>query len=427
MKKKVFALLLAGVMALGLTACGGKEPAAGSGTGPESPSQAEIPAETTPSSANKVVEADPAYNDMTDAELYELAQKESGTITIYSLTSKISKIAAAFQESYPGLQVECYDLKTSEIAEKVPLEHDSHNIVSDVIITSDATGDIYYQWYDAGYVEAYYPASICRTIDESFLEYGLTLYTVLDIWYYNSGEFPEGCPITNWWDLLDTNEDGSPLYTIYIKNISSDTTYLALFSQLVLMSDELEEAYKEKYGTDLEYTYDASKVPVEENNAGYEFLYRFAQGNISLVSDGDERIQAVAASTRANPGIANATGSKMTAAFDNGWDESWVMQMAPFSTMVRPTYIYLTSGCDNPAGARLFINYIMGGENPSENEGLKALLNYGCWTPRSDYVDTVNEIGLADFNYASPDIAGIYDTYMDVSDFWVYWHDKFAQ
>ena len=47
--------------------------------------------------------------DETDEELYEKA-KEEGKVTIYSISSRITKVANAFMEKYPGIEVEPFDI-----------------------------------------------------------------------------------------------------------------------------------------------------------------------------------------------------------------------------------------------------------------------------------------------------------------------------
>ena len=123
----------------------------------------------------------------------------------------------------------------------------------------------------------------------------------------------------------------------------------------------------------------------------------------------------------------NTTGSKMNIARDNGWNVGWTVDMKPFPAMLRTTNIYVTKGTNNPAGARLFISYALGGENPNNRAENLPQLQYGSWSLRSDYVDKVNDVSVFDIPFVMPDSAGIYDTYLDVSDFWVYWSNHFRK
>lgn len=62
--------------------------------------------------------------DETDEELYEKAKGE-GKVTIYSISSRITKVANAFMEKYPGIEVEPFDISTNELLEKVTREYDA--------------------------------------------------------------------------------------------------------------------------------------------------------------------------------------------------------------------------------------------------------------------------------------------------------------
>lgn len=372
----------------------------------------------------KVKVADPKYNDMTMDELYQEALKEGGTIVAYSITGKITKIAAAFMEEYPGLTVEPYEVSTSDMLTKVPTEKEAGIANADVIIMSDSSGEVYFDWYDKEYVEAYYPSGITKHLNAEDCYFAMPLYCVMDIWYYNCQQYPNQAPINNWWDLLDENEDGTPKYDLYIQDAVSGATPLGLFTQLTLDSDKLLEAYKAKTGKDLEFTYtDAETLGIEPNNAGYEFIYRLLNHkSLNMLDDGDDRVLAVHNNPNA---VAIATGSKRTVDKDNGWESmEWVVQGTPYACYLRPTYLYLTPQTDNPAGARLLAYYAMGGDDPTNSKGLAKVLTYGSWTQRDDYEDKKNDYLITDINYGNYDLAGIYNHYLELSDTWIYWKDK---
>ncbi|MGB8452359.1 MAG: hypothetical protein WCD89_08505 [Anaerocolumna sp.] len=50
--------------------------------------------------------------------------------------------------------------------------------------------------------------------------------------------------LTNWWDIVGLNYDGSQKYDLYCKEIGSEATYLALYSNFAANPEPLEEAYK---------------------------------------------------------------------------------------------------------------------------------------------------------------------------------------
>ena len=142
--------------------------------------------------------ADPTYNSMTAEQLYELAKAEGGTIVVYSETSKMTKAADKFMAQYPELKVEVYTLTPSEIQEKVVTEDETGNVTADVIAVNDAAATIYNEWYADGIVQAYYPDEIIAHIPEAKLADAAPLFEALNIWFYNTAQYPDGAPINNW-------------------------------------------------------------------------------------------------------------------------------------------------------------------------------------------------------------------------------------
>ncbi|PXV93461.1 iron(III) transport system substrate-binding protein [Lachnotalea glycerini] len=419
-KKYETALLLSGIIILLLTACSNRTQTTDKGSTPVSNAAAESSNDTITENVF-TVPTDNSYNVMSERKLYNLAETEGGKIVVYCTSSKVSKIAEKFMEEYPNLKVEVNDLDSGESITKVVAEVDAGKIMCDVVQDSDARGDIAFNYYGK-YLEAYYPNDICANINQDLLTYGMPLYSSISYWFYNTDVYPNGSPITNWWDIVELNDDGTQVYDLYSKEISSESTYLALYSNFVANPGILEQAYKDKYGTDIEYTYDASALGVEENNAGYEFLYRLSQLKSTFISDGDEIVEAVANSTAEKPALGMASAGKIGNRDDNGYPIAWVTNLKPYVSTQNTSYVYTVTGCDNPAGARLFIWYMCGGEN-GDNDGYSEIMKEGSWSTRNDYVNDKNPFSLDESNTIASNLKEVYKAYLDVADFWTYWHD----
>lgn len=398
-KKGIIALFMAVMMITTLTAC----------------------SNSTETKIEGTVPGDEQYNKMSAEELYKVAKQEGGKIVVYCTSSKVAKVAEKFMEEYPELKIEVNDLDGGESITKVVSEVNAGNVVCDVVQDSDARGDIAFNYYGK-YLEAYYPADICTNIDKELMTYGMPLYSSISYWFYNTNVYPDGAPVNNWWDIVELKSDGSQKYDLYCKEIGSEATYLALYSNFVANPKPLEQAYKEKYGKDLEYTYDASALGVGEQNAGYEFLYRLSQLKITFISDGDEIVEAVANSTDEKPVLGMASAGKIGNRDENGYPIAWVTNMSPYVSTQNTSYVYTVTGSDNPAGARLFIWFMCGGEN-GDNDGYHAIMKEGSWSTRNDFVNEKNPFSLSESNTAAADLEGIYKNYLDVSDFWTYWHN----
>ena len=116
--------------------------------------------------------------DETDEELYEKA-KEEGKVTIYSISSRITKVANAFMEKYPGVEVEPFDISTNELLEKVTREYDAGQHVADVVHIKDQDGTLYNEYVLARKFYNYKPADILSHIDEKYTKTQTPMYVEL--------------------------------------------------------------------------------------------------------------------------------------------------------------------------------------------------------------------------------------------------------
>lgn len=397
--KKLLNVVLALVMVLALTAAAGAED-------------------------TLVVRDESDYVHMSMDELYQEALKEAAegkTLVCYSNSSSITKSVSLFMEAYPGITAEGTKIKANALEEKIPLEYEG-SPYADVIVTSDSTGNIYLDWYTKGYVIAYYPEIIEADLIPEYAAYGLPITIEGDVWYYNSAAFPDGCPVTNWWDLVEMKEDGTSVYTIFAHPVSN-VSMSALLTTLVEKSDQLEADYKAKYGKDLEYTY-PDDLGVEENNAGYEWIYRFLQINHVENNDGDEIIAAVNESTAENPIIGFASSLKHGDALEAGETVNTIRTMS-FNGVGKTKFVYLFSKTDNPAAARLFTLFILGGED-GEGAGYDAWVKrMGCYPTRTS-VDAMgwNEYSYDELNVLPIDLEYVNYNYLDVVDFYTYFAEE---
>ena len=432
--RKILAMLLTLCVLFALAACGG-----GSNTG-SGGNAAAAPAASAPAAAPAAQAATPAveesqyfgpiYDDwskMSDEELYQAALEEAkngGAINVYATSSKMLKDKETFEEAFPGLTVEIMDLDNDEVLQKCVLEANANNVQGDVLQVKDTNGQVFFEYYEDGYIAPYYPEDICAHISDGLLRYGYPLYASQSFWYYNTEAFPDGQPIDSWWQIIERNADGSQKYRLFTKEIGSETAYLSIFASFIVNAEQMEANYKEVYGKDLEYTYDPSGFPFEvpERNAGIEYLWRFSQMKITFIGDGDELVEAVHSSTAAEPALALASAGKITNRDDSGYHIAWVV-LNPYNGLQNCEYMYVVNNCKHPAGARLFIRFVTGGAD-GESGGFKPFQKEGNWPVRDDVKDKKNDMTLKELNAAEPDLAAIYNAFLDTQDLWIYWLDQ---
>ena len=382
--KKFFALLLSLSMVLSLAACGSKGNSNDSQTDGETASDLHLGYDIN-TGENHYGPYYDEWSDKTDEELFEEALKEDTTINVYATSSKMMKVEEGFEAAYPGLDLVVSDLKTDEVLSKAKIEHDTGNITADVLQTKDVNGNVFHEWYNQDILEPYYPKDICSHIDEGYLKYGYPLYASQSMWYYNTKAFPDGQPIHSWWEIIEKNEDGTQKYRLFTKEIGQESAYLSLFASFINNADEMAQSYKDTYGKDLEYTYDASSFDFEvpENNAGVEYLWRFSQAKMTFISDGDELVLAVHNSTAEDPALCLASAGKIGNRDESGYDIAWCLNLEPYTALLNLECLFIAKGTNSPAGARLFIRYVTGGAD-GKSEGMKPFKKEGNWPIRDD-------------------------------------------
>ena len=419
--KKFFALLLSLSMVLSLAACGSKGNSNDSQTDGETASDLHLGYDIN-TGENHYGPYYDEWSDKTDEELFEEALKEDTTINVYATSSKMMKVEEGFEAAYPGLDLVVSDLKTDEVLSKAKIEHDTGNITADVLQTKDANGNVFHEWYNQDILEPYYPKDICSHIDEGYLKYGYPLYASQSMWYYNTKAFPDGQPIHSWWEIIEKNEDGTQKYRLFTKEIGQESAYLSLFASFINNADEMAHSYKDTYGKDLEYTYDASSFDFEvpENNAGVEYLWRFSQAKMTFISDGDELVLAVHNSTAEDPALCLASAGKIGNRDESGYDIAWCLNLEPYTALLNLECLFIAKGTNSPAGARLFIRYVTGGAD-GKSEGMKPFKKEGNWPIRDDVEDKKNPAELTELGARANDLSAIYDIYLDVQEMWTYW------
>ena len=419
--KKFFALLLSLSMVLSLAACGSKGNSNDSQTDGETASDLHLGYDIN-TGENHYGPYYDEWSDKTDEELFEEALKEDTTINVYATSSKMMKVEEGFEAAYPGLDLVVSDLKTDEVLSKAKIEHDTGNITADVLQTKDVNGNGFHEWYNQDILEPYFPKDICSHIDEGYLKYGYPLYASQSMWYYNTKAFPDGQPIHSWWEIIEKNEDGTQKYRLFTKEIGQESAYLSLFASFINNADEMAQSYKDTYGKDLEYTYDASSFDFEvpENNAGVEYLWRFSQAKMTFISDGDELVLAVHNSTAEDPALCLASAGKIGNRDESGYDIAWCLNLEPYTALLNLECLFIAKGTNSPAGARLFIRYVTGGAD-GKSEGMKPFKKEGNWPVRDDVEDKKNPAELTELGARANDLSAIYDIYLDVQEMWTYW------
>ncbi|WP_428769954.1 ABC transporter substrate-binding protein [Treponema sp. HNW] len=344
------------------------------------------------------------YEDETPEQLYEKAKKE-GNVVIYSISARMKKVKESFEKQYPGVTLEVYTLRTNEVLEKITREYDSGVRTADVIHIKDQDHSLYLDYVQKGKFHNYKPADIIKHIDPKYCRYAMPFYMELTEWFYNDEAYPDGPPISSWWDLTKPEWKGKVLFTNPLDNHS----YMCVYAGIVLDADAFADDYKRVFGEDI--TLHGTQ------NAGYEFLKRLMENDPVYSGSSSEMVESVGTRGQQRPPVAYAASSKMRERKEKGYALQVVSQITPNTGLSALNTLYIVNEAPHPAGAKLLIRWLMG-ETDGKGAGFKPFNTIGGWPLRDD-ITPVDPIPLSEVNIPDIDRTDIYYKLQEVSDFWL--------
>jgi iron(III) transport system substrate-binding protein len=300
-------------------------------------------------------EVGPYQPETLDWAAIEAAAIQEGSVTVYANSSKFEKLFDAWYALYPDIKLDGGD--TDDISVKMAAEQQAGNVVGDVWFNSD--GHILYgQFVPNEWIWSFIPDGYTNpgvTADRPFV---IVRHSV-DVWGYNNEINTDGCPLTNWWQLVDPSLSGK----VFMENPLSDPSTTAKITLLVEHADQMAAAYQDYYGVD--WTTDSDAAPdaygVAPENAGYLFLRKLALNNPVMEPGGDE-VDAAYASLGMDPTVEPGYGL-------TGWDSVVATQdgeiaMAPCLTLapsigiLKSNYAAIANNAPHPNAAKLFIKFL---------------------------------------------------------------------
>lgn len=336
-------------------------------------------------------------------QLYEAAKKE-GKVVVYSMSSRIKNIKADFEKKYPGVVVEAYDMRNTEIFEKVEREHSAGIFNADVIFAKDSDGTMANNFFKTGVVFSYVPADIGAKLDPEFKKPGFATYIEMKLVFYNT-EVWQKAPVDSWWDLTRPEWKGK----IILTNPMAAIETLGLFCSFVLHADEMAAAYKQEFG-------EAIKLSPGVKNAGYEFIKRLAANDLVLTNSDQEAVEAIGAAGQKNPPIGIATSSKIRET-SKGLKLGLVTKLSPKTSTKNPAYLNIVGGAPHVNAAKLLIRF-MAGDSDGKGVGFNPFNVEGAWPTRPDQ-KTASKIALSDMALWSEDPEFNYYNSEEVVSFWL--------
>lgn len=319
--------------------------------------------------------------------LYEEAKKE-GKVVIYSMSSRITDVKQTFEEQYPGVTVEAYDMRMAEIFEKVEREHNAGINNADVIFIKDSDGIPYNEMVKSGMLHNYVPKDIGSKMKPEFKEPMFSTFFEMKQVFYND-EVYKTSPIDSWWDLTRPEYKGK----IMIQNPLSTPENQGLFLAMIQNADEMAKAYKEEFGEDI--------LLNGTENAGYEFIKRLMENDLIYTDSDGEIAEAIGAEGQTDPPFGIVVSSKIRDRFKKGFKIAAVQDIKPRDGVMAPAMLLIVDQAPHVNAAKLLIRW-MAGEADGKGAGFKPFLVPGSWPTRSDIepVDTppIDSLNLWDFD-----------------------------
>ena len=272
------------------------------------------------------------------------AAKKEGKVVVYSITSRISNAAAAFEKKY-GIKVEAYNLKDGELIEKVTREVGGNIAGADFVISQDS-GRVYGQLINTGYLVNYVPDSMKNVIPKQYQD-PLVFQFINKVFIFNS-ERTQKPVIKNVWEVTEAKWKG----LVQFKDPKLEGVNQNFLTMLTSpeLSAKLDKAYQAFYG---------KKLVLTTKNAGYEWIKRFFQNGL-LLGNSDTTISE-------NVGIKGQPAQTMGLFVysKTRYDEKKnlallpMTEVEPFSGFLYPAFLHLTKNAKNKNAAKLFIEYLL--------------------------------------------------------------------
>src|SRR5699024_1443959 len=307
-------------------------------------------------SANKdwINQADLDADESID-ELYENA-KEEDELVVYAQSSAAENVVDSFVEEYPDINVSVSKVSNLDMLEKIRLENEGNVEGADVVYGKDANGFWKNELVDSGIIHSYQPDSIADNLMDPYNNYsGLPIITEVITVLYNN-EANDKAPIDNWWELTKPEWKGE----VTMKNPLEAADIQDLFLTMIQHSDEMEDAYKEEFGEDIELN--------GTKNAGYEFIKRLLENDVVLMSSMGDSVDAVAESPKDAPPVVIGSTVKLRDTESEEIPLAMVENLKPKVSVPGTSSAYIVDNSQNVNSSKLFIRWLAGTEE-GQGEG----------------------------------------------------------
>ncbi len=300
----------------------------------------------------------------------EAAAILEGKVTVYANSGGVEDLPDAWYALYPDIEFDVAD--TDGIDTKMEAEQVSGNVVGDVWFNSD--GHILFGKFLANqWMWWFVPREV--TIPELTEDYPFAIARhSTDVIGYNNKFYPDGCPLTNIWQLTEPKYFGK----FFMEDPVSDVSTMAKIATFVQNPDEMAQAYLDLYG--VEWTEDelagADESGLAPENAGYLWLKKVAYNGVITLDDGD-MVDAAFAGLELpegeEPGFGWTGYSTVEATEEGELNMMPCFGMEPVMGIFKTSFLGIANNAPHPNAAKLFIRFIL------SEEGFEPWNDYGTY------------------------------------------------
>ncbi|HSB82585.1 MAG TPA: extracellular solute-binding protein [Candidatus Methylomirabilis sp.] len=296
----------------------------------------------------KQAEMGPYQEAKFDADaLYQKAKGE-GKVTVYSYSSRIVEVAKTFEQRYPGVKVQGFDMDSAEIVTKVQAEQSARNYAADVVYMKDPATALNVL-KAPGHLVNYVPGDLVPLLRPEHREPFLIHHLSFDVLIYNAAGQAKA-PVSSLWDLTKPEWQGRVLFP--------DPQVLPEFTEvlatIVQHSPEMAKEYERVFGKPLQLS---PGVP----DAGREWIKRLLANKATVARSTNDVAKAVG---RAEPTKAPIGLTAMSRLRDKEKDPKLQFDIAydlqPVGAVTTGVLLAIPSYATHPSAAKLLIRWLMG-------------------------------------------------------------------
>ena len=342
---KAFVKLITLIVLFSLVvSCGGKT---------ATPVTTELTANEQWAKDNGVGPYQPAVDDWAAIEAAAILE---GKVTVYANSGGVEDLPDAWYALYPDIVFDVADVDGIDI--KMQAEQEAENVTGDVWFNSD--GHILFgKFIPNQWLWWFVPRDVVIPEITAERPFAVARHST-DLVGYNNKFNPDGCPVTNIWQLTEEKYNSK----FFMKDPISDVSSMAKMATFVQNADKMAQAYLDLYGkewtTDELAATDASGMVVE--NAGYLWIKKLAYNHVITFDDGDmvdEAYAGLALPAGEEPGLGFSGYSSYENTLDGEWNMAPCFGINPAIGVFKTSFLAIATNAPHPNAAKLFIRFIL--------------------------------------------------------------------